>query len=713
AFYLPEEIVQSAAKEGMIYNVQHGYIDSALEIKKTFSLPDDCISSPEVQSAAKEGMIYRLQHGDIDYSIKIKQAFSLPDDFISSSEVQSAAKEGMIYNLQHGDIDYAIKIKEAFSLPEEIVQSAAKEGMIYNLQHGDIDYAIKIKEAFYLPDDFISSSEVQSAAKEGMIYNVQHGDIDSALNIAKTFNLPELRRLERAVRVFGSFLSPEIFKDFNNLLDKKKVDSFTALGVTNTGEAGVVELERALRKLLHAFLFEDTASNADLVYALKNPAFASVAKGLSRFTSSDWGSHDQDTWNSMLDTYKNLTSQGELKRLPLEYTPSGTLQIITLGEPAKEFVYTNDFLIRFKALVEDITTAQNLVRDHPEGGFGNEIIAKLEEAVRVELGNLKEKVAYFRSVQNDPTKTTEERDIKSATFALKNLQKQIDILENITDQEKRSGLSTQELFSALSAITGTAREMRQIVFAFSLYLNPTYKEKRFGEDLVSPQEADVNQVIEFVDHITNRETFHQYFTDRHAAKRFDTLLSISDLEQEANRMRSFRSVSNKTAPLAFIPSRDFKTELSGHMADACWANNENSILKNHPNFVSLTFVENPGHEVYERVCGAAIIIETNAKNGDLLMVIRGLNPIENFANKISIPDFFKKLTDYLKPIAKARGRKLAIVVDGHRGGSASNRDAVFNFLAEAAKGWKKAPLASKKESEFNRYDITDVTYLVP
>ena len=113
------------------------------------------------------------------------------------------------------------------------------------------------------------------------------------------------------------------------------------------------------------------------------------------------------------------------------------------------------------------------------------------------------------------------------------------------------------------------------------------------------------------------------------------------------------------------------------------------------------------------MAGACLLIETEATDGTSLLVIRGLNPIENVATKISVTDFFKQLTDYLKPIAAARGSELAVVVDDHRGGSASNREAVFSFLSRSALGWQKARLASLNDSYFNKYDITENTYLVP
>ncbi|MFA4845125.1 MAG: hypothetical protein WC654_01025 [Patescibacteria group bacterium] len=318
-------------------------------------------------------------------------------------------------------------------------------------------------------------------------------------------------------------------------------------------------------------------------------------------------------------------------------------------------------------------------------------------------------------MQADPDKAVDPRDIKAAIFAITALEKQLVLLREVADPATRMKLTNQELFSILTTIPGTEDDLRQIILTLSMYLNPVFKQRRFGDELEAPTEQDVNQVIEFVDHITNQETFRHYFSDQDpkAKKKFDSLLSVSILQQEAARLRSHRSVSKNTKSFVFIPSRDLKTELSGHMADACWAEKEDSILQKHPNFISMTFVENPGHEIHERVAGACLLIETKAEDGTKLIVIRGLNPIENVATTVDVADFFNKLTVYLKPIVQARGCRLAVVVDGHRGGSASNRESVYSFLSQSAQHWQNVPLASKEDTEYNGYDITNVTYLVP
>ena len=752
SFHLSERFtqspeVQSAATKGLIICLNHGWAFAADKINFNFHLSKELLQTPEVQSAAVEGMIGHLRGGRIKEVLLIRDGFHVSKEAVQSPEVQSAAAEGMVTLFQGSDIDHARQIRDEFKLSKEAIQSAAKEGFISLLSHGDLDEAIKMQDEFHFTKELLQTPEVQSVAVTGInrllremtfkdvirirdefnvseeIVKSEAGDIlrerlerdhvSEAVDLAVFFDLPNTTRLKKAGRIFGAFVTAELWRDLNRLFDGNSVPAFVELGVKKTGEAGALELERILRGKRHEFLFRDT-SRPDVLAAIKNPAFSAVAKGLSRFSSSEWGAHDEDTWQSMLETYERLAGQGKLAPLPKEYTPSDTLQITMLEETAEEFTYSKDFLDRFGPLVQDINVAQERVRVHPEGGFGKVLISHLEGAIQAEIRNLEERREYYREVQADPNKAKEKRDVRSTPYALKNIEQQISALNEIADPAKRAKLSNQEVFSRLTTVPGTDRALRQTVFAFSLYLNPSFREKHFGPTKPeAPSEGDVSHVIEFVDHITNQETFAKYFTDEKAKKRFGNLLGVSTLEQEAGRLRSHRTISKKTMPLAIVPSRDLKTELSGHMADACWANKEDSVLKKHPNFISLTFVENPGHEVHERVAGACLLIETKTKDGTPLIVIRGLNPIENVATRINVADFFKKLTDYLRPIADARGCELTVVVDDHRGGSASNRAAVFGFLSRATESWVKIRLASKKDTYFNEYDIKGDTYLVP
>ena len=152
-------------------------------------------------------------------------------------------------------------------------------------------------------------------------------------------------------------------------------------------------------------------------------------------------------------------------------------------------------------------------------------------------------------------------------------------------------------------------------------------------------------------------------------------------------------------------------EFSGHIADACWASKYGSMAEEFPNFSATIMVQNRGTK-NERLAGASMMIETTGEDGTPLLVIRGLNPIENVINGVQVEDFFDKFIDYAQKIADKTKRKLAIVIDDHSGGSATNRPALFDFLNKKRISLEQVKLDSTKGTTFNGYDITSDTYLL-
>jgi hypothetical protein len=293
--------------------------------------------------------------------------------------------------------------------------------------------------------------------------------------------------------------------------------------------------------------------------------------------------------------------------------------------------------------------------------------------------------------------------------AIENLKKRKQQLKSI-DLEVLS--NPQDAFNALRAFKPEFdEELREIMFYFAFCANPEQQRKNLSEfDAQDPSLDELSWVLNFVDHITNRETLKKYFTDKKAAKNFKGLLNISALEHEMARWQN--QTTKGTMAMKFVPSRDLLTEFSGHIGDACWASEYDSILQEFPNFVSLTVIQNPDDPKHERLAGSSLLIETVGKDNEPLLVIRGLNPLENLINQLDVKDFYNNLIEYLKPIAEKAGRKLAIVIDEYSGGSGTNRPVLFNYLNQLKRKLKQVKLKTNEGTEFNDYDIRNDCYLV-
>ncbi len=271
--------------------------------------------------------------------------------------------------------------------------------------------------------------------------------------------------------------------------------------------------------------------------------------------------------------------------------------------------------------------------------------------------------------------------------------------------------------------------VRQLIFTFTFAKDDAENPYFPPEVGKRPSLDDITGVINFVDHIGYQETWKKYFKDKRSRNNFRQIASTRALEEELERMQKSSSGEIGSTMMKFVPTRGFLMEVSGSLADACWqdswqyqeeydeihgnympGNRAIPLLAlQYPNFTSVTFVQNPG-TIDERIAGACMLIETLSRDSEKLLVIRGLNPLENVINRLSVEDFYQKFTEYCKGIAERGGRKLAIVIDAHSGGSATNRPALFQYLRNLQ--LRKVILENDADTRFNGYGIVDQTFLV-
>ncbi|HNZ86162.1 MAG TPA: hypothetical protein PKL50_00505 [bacterium] len=221
-FNVSEEVTQEAVKEGMMYHLSMGYdgryIYNAIRIKQEFN-----VSEEVTQEVVEQGMINSLDRGHINTAVRIKQEFNVPDEIINSPGVQKAAKQEIIHIFySKGFAHNAVIIKQEFNVPKETinlseVQEAAEQGMIDSFYRGYIDNAKTIKEEFN-----VSEEVTQKIVKQGMIDRLSNRDIDTAIKIKQEFNvskeiisLPEVQDV--AIQEMRECLS------YKNVNDAKKI----------------------------------------------------------------------------------------------------------------------------------------------------------------------------------------------------------------------------------------------------------------------------------------------------------------------------------------------------------------------------------------------------------------------------------------------------------------------------------------------------------
>ena len=643
---------QQAAKEGMIETLSRGNIYNALEIKNELNLSDEIFQSPEIQEAAKQTMIEKLSRGNIYNALEIKNKFNFPNEIIQSPEIQQAAKEGMIEALSRGDIDAALKIKNELNLPNEIIQQAAKQTMIEALSERNINIALNIQTVLNLPERILKSIDQDFAW---------------------------------GYQVFGLLLNQEIYETIKKIREGNLTpQEIKQLGINKDGETGLNQLRLRLNKFKSEILEE----SFDPEEILDNKVLKAYFKAYTRFESSEWGEHNDYFFDKIINSYLDSKGKGAIAPLPEEYAPSQEILIDKIDRQLQEeFKYSEQFLSRYNTLRLSLKESISLFKKENPLSFLAEQVEERKQKVLAEL--------YEKRQKTDNPK------------AIENLEKRIKELETL---KIRNIKQFQDNFALLAQHSPFHEQLCQLVFYFALHKHKNYRE--WAENISykeRPSFDDVSAMVNFTSHIVNQETWQNYFTNKSAVKAFGNLINIRALEEELARIQDQKTKG--TSSFVFVPTRGLLLEFSGHIADACWASRYESIGSWFPHFSSVIMVQNKG-TVHERLAGACLLIEAQAQDGTPLLIIRGLNPIENVINTLSVQDFYEKFTAYLQTIAQKRKRKLAIVIDDHSGGSGTNRPVLFQYLSRLSASLENKKLANEPETYFNGYDITDDTYIL-
>jgi len=254
--------------------------------------------------------------------------------------------------------------------------------------------------------------------------------------------------------------------------------------------------------------------------------------------------------------------------------------------------------------------------------------------------------------------------------------------------------------------------LREVMFTFALQ-HPEHADqinRMYGvTNADEPTVQTISDTLNFVDHIVNQEVMDTYFTDRKAGKAFRKVNSVVALSQQLTKMMGEKS--DQTLPMKFVPTRGPLLELSGQIADACWASKYSLIAEDFENVTAVTMVANPD-SAKEKFVGSALLLEAQNVDGEQFLIVRGLNPIENTINKLDVEDFYQTFMTWADEQAAQMDRDLLVVIDDHAGGSATNRPKLFTHLTQKSKELRQRTLSSVEDTTFNGYNITNDVFEV-
>ncbi|MGI5898029.1 MAG: hypothetical protein ACOX6Q_02615 [Candidatus Dojkabacteria bacterium] len=203
--------------------------------------------------------------------------------------------------------------------------------------------------------------------------------------------------------------------------------------------------------------------------------------------------------------------------------------------------------------------------------------------------------------------------------------------------------------------------------------------------------------------------YSEYFSgEKRLSKMFGKIVNVESLSTVLATTLEESSREGLTR-IQFVPTKGIMLEMSGQIANACWADEYDSINESMPNTSAIIMRARPDEKT-EKIVGAALLIETfSPETGEKVLLLRGTNPTENYINTVDPSDFFNAISNYVNDIANKRGMIPAVVIDDHCGGSGTNRPSLFSYLQKEKNQLEKI-VVDNATTNFNDYNITNDTY---
>lgn len=440
--------------------------------------------------------------------------------------------------------------------------------------------------------------------------------------------------------------------------------------------------------------------SSELAEVVDDESLLRTLKQVTRYDDAEWEDKGDMGLQQLLSYVLRARREDRIAGLDRSYTPSRIIDVLTLASTKEKPEWTEDLVGRYHTLQRELTEVAERAGPrfrHPE------VLTEL-------LGELRAKVQLLRNTYASDI-SRDDCPKEECIHKLKQLSVFDAMLDRTQHRNPDTVMSTYEQELAdLVVHKALHPQLRRLAFAWTMRHKLPFQQmvRSLPEE---PDENSISQVIRFVKDIVQTEVFGHFFSVSYRARQFSKMTSEYALELGQLRKRG-QGVARTTMPFQFIPTRGIMMELSGYIGDACWTAQEASLAEAHPNITTIIMKQNPTDNERQKLVGSCLLIETSDASGNPVLVIRALNPIENVINRLSVPSFYRALTEYVKGIAVKRGMKVGITIDDRVGGSSTNRPLLFDYLASLRdRGLRKIPV-DKASSMFNHFDISNVVYEV-
>lgn len=559
------------------------------------------------------------------------------------------------------------------------------------------DYGIKfdkIAEAFRL-------TEVEAKnQKEFVLALLSAGHMDIVWSYYKDYCKAPIAAME----LFRSNISEQNYIFTEAIVDGNLTPEHHRLGITETGRRGIEQLKRVVHGI-QSFIARPDKSAED--YAAErekiegSPVYEALWLVAVRFDQAIWGEKNSHEIVRILTLHEFDQLYPERSIRPLDrtvYHESGDIQV------AERKSGRGAIGVDAMKVIDGLLAAMKRAR------FNNNSNESYEDRLRNFHASLVSK--YIAIEQRIAAETGPETKLKIAV----QLERYASLLDGsyLADLSEESG---EDGFLAAYDKIGHLAIARDVLLEKALRDGHKKFRPQFDAAYRLLDDADgeigtLSAVSELIDHLLVQEYLLKLRPNDKAYGRFvvNKLARTSAVRAEISSVFASSDASEATRTLRFTPNRDVGLELSGQIGDACWASKYVSIARDMPNMTAVLISEAVGEE--QRLVGSALFLEAQAETGEKLLIIRGINPIQNLINELDALDFLGKYLTYAEATAQRAGRKLAIVID-HCGGASTNRPTLFNAISLLhGRGRLTEVSVPEEQVRFNNYDLEGSVFLV-
>ena len=158
-------------------------------------------------------------------------------------------------------------------------------------------------------------------------------DVPVLINIFEVYKSSFDKTFTLTYDIFGEYFTKEAYSTIREIREGTiSSESLRSLGIAKSGEAGLNQL----RERMTRFKSEILESSFDAKTLRDFDFFALYYLAYVRFTDSEWGEHDEQSFNEIVNTFIKLQGDGELRPLPAEYQPSGEIRVNKVDKESQE-----------------------------------------------------------------------------------------------------------------------------------------------------------------------------------------------------------------------------------------------------------------------------------------------------------------------------------------------------------------------------------------